>query len=135
MFASAKYRFTILTVRDVPHTLVMSTPWHIKARKLAKDRGLSYQEMADRLGVSKAAVGHWMSGRHDPSLPRLQEIATMLETSLSDLVAEDDRFMRNEDEVRAVKSIREMPEDYRAQALAMLEAFRLSIPSGREDKH
>jgi hypothetical protein len=30
----------------------MSTPWHIKARRLAKSKDLTYQAMADALGVS-----------------------------------------------------------------------------------
>lgn len=115
------------------HTLSMSTPWYIKARRRAKDLGLSYQAMADRLGVKKATVGHWMTGRHYPSLTRLEEIAAMLETSQADLISEDENFVHTEEELNAVREIREMPAEYRAQAVAMLRAFRASFKNPDDD--
>jgi transcriptional regulator with XRE-family HTH domain len=106
----------------------MSEPWYIKARRLAKDMDLSYQSMADALGVQKSTVGHWMTGRHFPSLARLEKIAAMLNTSVPDLVADDDRFARDELESNLLHEIRETPAEYRAQALAMLRAYRASLP-------
>lgn len=107
---------------------VMRTPWYIKARQHAKALGLSYQAMADRLGVSKPTVGHWMTGRHYPPLPKLREIAQMLETSVADLVAEDERVAVTDTEWAAIRAIREMPAEYRPQAVAMVRAFLASLP-------
>ena len=105
----------------------MSTPWHIKAKRLAKSKDLTYQAMADALGVNKSAVGHWMTGRHFPSLQRLEKIATMLVTSVPDLIADDDRFAATDLELALLNEIRETPAEYRAQALAMLRAYRASL--------
>ncbi|MEA3641860.1 MAG: helix-turn-helix transcriptional regulator [Lamprobacter sp.] len=110
-----------------------NVPWYIKARRRATELDLSYQAMADRLGVKKPTVGHWMIGRHYPSLPMLEKIAAMLETSSAELISEDSHFIRNEIEMDAVKVLRETPAEYQAQAVAMLRAFKNSIPSATDD--
>jgi transcriptional regulator with XRE-family HTH domain len=110
-----------------------NVPWYIKARRRATDLDLSYQAMADRLDVKKSRVGHWMTGRHYPSLQMLGEIAAMLETSVAELISEDSYYIRNEIEMDAVRVLRETPAEYQAQAVAMLRAFNASLPTPSKD--
>ena len=57
---------------------------HLRA---ARERlGLRQAELAAELGVSQATVSHWETGRSEPSLGRLLELAEVLETSLDALV-------------------------------------------------
>lgn len=133
MAASNISRFPIRSAPTPRHTLTMSTPWYIVARRRAKELGLSYQAMADRLDVRKPTVGHWMTGRHNPSLSRLGEIAEMLELSVSELVADDERFVRDDIERDVLRAVRELPAEYRVQALAMLKAYRAAIPPNPDD--
>jgi len=124
------YSFPRRRALRIAHTQTMSTinvPWYIKARRRAKDLDLSYQAMADRLDVTKSRVGHWMIGRHYPSLRMLGEIAAMLETSVSELISEDEYYIRSEIELDAVRIIRETPAEYQGQAVAMLRAFQASL--------
>ena len=130
------YSFSSRRAAAFAHTLDMSkphVPWYIKARRLAKDKGLSYQAMADRLGVNKSRVGHWMTGRHQPSLAMLENIAAMLETTAADLISEDRNYITNPHELAAAEEVREMPEEYRAQAVAMLKAFKASLQPPPQD--
>jgi transcriptional regulator with XRE-family HTH domain len=130
------YSFPSRRADAITHTLSMSKPhvsWYIKARRLAMDKDLSYQAMADRLGVNKSRVGHWMTGRHQPSLAMLEKIAAMLETTAADLISEDRNYITNPHELDAAETIREMPEEYRAQAVAMLKAFKASLQPPQED--
>lgn len=57
----------------------------------------------------------------------------MLETSQADLISEDENFVHTEEELNAVREIREMPAEYRAQAVAMLRAFRASFKNPDDD--
>lgn len=51
-----------------------------------KVRGLTHQEVADRMGVSRQAVQKWASGYQAPSYDNLQKLAEALSCSISELV-------------------------------------------------
>lgn len=54
--------------------------------KYRKQKGLSQEELAYRLGVSRQSVSKWESGQSTPELERLIEIADLFEISLDELV-------------------------------------------------
>lgn len=53
----------------------MKTKWNDLAKSLMRDKGLTYEDLAEHFSVSKGAVGHWMTGKREPSL---QDIAGIL---------------------------------------------------------
>ncbi|MFQ8705813.1 MAG: helix-turn-helix domain-containing protein [Thomasclavelia sp.] len=55
-----------------------------------KQKGLSQEELAYQLGVSRQSVSKWESGQSIPELERLIEIANLFNISLDTLVGRDD---------------------------------------------
>ncbi|MGM9619519.1 MAG: helix-turn-helix domain-containing protein [Oscillospiraceae bacterium] len=53
--------------------------------RLRKSRGLSQEELAERVGVSRQAVSKWETEEAMPDLPKLLALAEALETSLDAL--------------------------------------------------
>ena len=51
-------------------------------RKLRKDAGFTQEQLADALGVSVSAVHKWESGKANPELEMLVDIAEFFETSV-----------------------------------------------------
>ena len=54
--------------------------------ELRKSRGLSQEELAEKLGVSRQAVSKWETGRGFPDIGCLEDIAGVLEVSVSELL-------------------------------------------------
>ena len=57
--------------------------WINRAKQRMKELKLTHQEVADHLGVVRASVTHYLSGRREPSLNQLIEWATLLKTTPS----------------------------------------------------
>ncbi|EOE4935511.1 helix-turn-helix transcriptional regulator [Enterococcus faecium] len=49
--------------------------------ELRKQQNLTQQELANLLNVSKQTVGSWERGRTEPSIPMINELANILNTS------------------------------------------------------
>ena len=54
--------------------------------ELRKQKGLSQEELADRLGVSRQAISKWERGEASPDTDNLIELAKIYEISLDELV-------------------------------------------------
>lgn len=59
---------------------------NIQRERLAK--GLTQDQLADRLGTSRRMVGKYETGKTKPSLPKLEAIAEALQIPLSRLYQE-----------------------------------------------
>lgn len=57
--------------------------------RLRKQKGLSQEELAFQLGVSRQSISKYESGQSVPELERLIEIADLFEVSLDELVGRD----------------------------------------------
>lgn len=57
-----------------------------KIQKLRKSAGITQEEFADRLGISRTHIGHIEQGRKKPSLELLQKIAKYLKVTVSELI-------------------------------------------------
>lgn len=57
-----------------------------RLQALRKQQGLSQEALADRLGVSRQAIGKWESGGALPSIDNLLELAAILETTVDYLL-------------------------------------------------
>ena len=61
--------------------------FHEKLQELRKKRGLTQEELAESLYVSRTAVSKWESGRGYPSIDSLKEISKYFSVSIDDLLS------------------------------------------------
>jgi len=54
-----------------------------KIQKKRNERGLTQEELADKVNVSHAYIGYIEQGRNTPSLEVIEKIARVLKTSIS----------------------------------------------------
>ena len=57
-------------------------------RNLMFEKGMSSAHLADKLEVVRMSVYNWRTGRADPSLRRLFEISSVLDTNITNLLKE-----------------------------------------------
>ena len=58
-----------------------------KLQELRKNRGLTQEELAEALFVSRTAISKWESGRGYPSIDSLKEISSYFSVSIDDLLS------------------------------------------------
>jgi len=63
--------------------------FHEKLQKLRKAKGMTQEELAEILYVSRTAISKWESGRGYPSLDSLKEISKFFTISIDDLLSCD----------------------------------------------
>ena len=63
--------------------------FHEKLQELRKSRGLTQEELAEDLYVSRTAVSKWESGRGYPSIDSLKEISKYFSVTIDDLLSGD----------------------------------------------
>ena len=69
-----------------------------KLIQLRRAKGMSQEELAERLGVSRQAVSRWEQGSSFPDLPNLQRLVAVFEVSADYLIgdARQDRVFKPE---------------------------------------
>lgn len=63
--------------------------FHEKLQELRKNRGMTQEELAEVLYVSRTAVSKWESGRGYPSIDSLKSIASFFSVTIDDLLSGD----------------------------------------------
>ena len=63
--------------------------FHEKLQELRKARGLTQEELAEALYVSRAAVSKWESGRGYPNIDSLKEISSFFDVSIDELLSSE----------------------------------------------
>lgn len=61
--------------------------FHEKLQELRKDKGLTQEELAESLYVSRTAISKWESGRGYPSIDSLKEISKYFDISIDELLS------------------------------------------------
>ena len=61
--------------------------FHEKLQELRKKRGLTQEELAEALYVSRTAISKWESGRGYPSIDSLKEISNYYSVTIDDLLS------------------------------------------------
>ena len=61
-----------------------------KLKALRTERGLTQEQLAARLYVSRTAVSKWETGGGSPNLDSLQAVARLFDVSVDDLLSTDD---------------------------------------------
>jgi len=58
-----------------------------KLKQLRLERGLSQQQIADKLGISNQAYSRWETGKFSPNLQSLEKIAKTLNVPIEELLS------------------------------------------------
>ena len=74
-----------------------------KLQELRKQKGLTQEELAQTLFVSRAAVSKWESGRGYPNIDSLKAIAKYFAVSIDDLLSGDELLTIAEENSKAQK--------------------------------
>ncbi len=76
--------------------------FHEKLQELRKNRGLTQEELAAALYVSRTAISKWESGRGYPSIDSLKELSRFFSVSIDDLLSSEELLdaAREESEAR-----------------------------------
>ncbi|WP_163834715.1 helix-turn-helix domain-containing protein [Spartinivicinus ruber] len=105
--------------------------------------GFSQQEVADKLGVTKSAVGAWEQGRNDPSKLVMKELANILDTPLEWLESDETYitddwietgFEKNsefKDRLKVVRKFRKLTQKELAEQLHITPAAVAAWETGR----
>ena len=75
-----------------------------KLKALRTERGLTQEQLAARLYVSRTAVSKWETGGGSPNLDSLQAVARLFDVSVDDLLSTDDLIVLARDERRSTAS-------------------------------
>ena len=63
--------------------------FHEKLQELRKNRGLTQEELAEELYVSRTAISKWESGRGYPSIDSLKEISNYFSVTIDELLSSE----------------------------------------------
>ena len=63
--------------------------FHEKLQELRKGRGLTQEELAEALYVSRTAISKWETGRGYPSIDSLKEISSYFSVTIDELLSSD----------------------------------------------
>ncbi len=72
-----------------------------KLQELRKSRGLTQEELAEALFVSRTAVSKWESGRGYPNLDSLKQISRFFAVSIDELICSEEIISAAEEEKKA----------------------------------
>ena len=78
--------------------------FHEKLQELRKRRGLTQEELAQRLYVSRTAISKWESGRGFPNIESLKGISEYFAVSLDDLLSGEEMLTIAAEDNRAKES-------------------------------
>ena len=76
----------------------MEVEFSQKLQQLRKQKGLTQEELAGRLYVSRTAVSKWESGRGLPSIDSLKAISKVLGVTIDELLSGDEIIQAAEDD-------------------------------------
>src|SRR5690625_3923756 len=67
-----------------------------KLKKARKEAGLTQEELAERMNVSRSAVAKWETDKGMPDIENLRLISSMIDVSIDYLLEEGERITFNE---------------------------------------
>lgn len=89
----------------------------VRIRQARSKVGMSIRDLAARLGVSHAAVGHWETGTHRPSITTLLSVAEITGADIGWLISG----------VTPLKVVRELSEDEKERVGGGFRGFELLV--------
>ena len=96
-----------------------------KLRELRKNRGLTQEELAQALFVSRTAISKWESGRGYPGIDSLKEISRFFAVTIDELICTQEIITAAEEEKQAYAG---RTVCFLSNALDLLTAVLLFLP-------
>jgi transcriptional regulator with XRE-family HTH domain len=96
-----------------------------------KQRGLTQQALADRVGVHVTQVRRYEAGTSAPTLDVLRNVATSLNVTIDSLVFEERERDPDEDLLLAFEATRHLDTDEREMVKSLIEAVVLKHEARR----
>lgn len=106
-------------------------PFAQRLLALRKDRGLSQQALADRVGLHVTLVRRYEAGKTQPSIDALRRIALALSVSADVLLFDDDERAPSDDLRLHLEAIEHMPPEQQHIIREVLDALVLRQQVGR----
>ena len=83
----------------------------LRIRELAKERGITMAEIADRIGINPVNLSSSING--NPTLNRLQEVADVLQVDITELFEKENKsevygYLEVNGEVRKITSVQDL---------------------------
>lgn len=100
--------------------------WYDRAKRLMKKRKISMEEMGKHLGLSQGAMSMKLSGKRDSSLDDVNNIAKILDISISELVEGSGEFIITNDEKMYLELFRSMSEVEKQVFFKMIRGMKES---------
>ena len=99
--------------------------FHEKLQELRKSRGMTQEELAQALFVSRTAISKWESGRGYPSIDSLKELSRVFSVTIDELIASEEVVSAAKEDQRAAAG---RYVAFLCNALDMLAAILLFLP-------
>lgn len=68
------YYIGLLVAGNTARNVAPMKKWNLLAKARMKDLGVTQEQLAERLHVTQGAVAHWLGGRREPGLNRINQI-------------------------------------------------------------
>ena len=72
--------------------------FHEKLQELRKTKGITQEELAQSLYVSRTAISKWESGRGYPSIDSLKEISRFFSVTIDELICPEEIMVAAKDD-------------------------------------
>ena len=96
-----------------------------KLQELRKSKGLTQEELAEKLFVSRTAISKWESGRGYPSIDSLKEISRFFSVTIDELICPEEILSAAEEEKHALAG---RTLSFISNTLDLLTALLLFLP-------
>lgn len=82
-------------------------------RKLRKENGLSQEQLADSLNISRQAISKWESGKAYPDIENLIQLRSIFKVTLDDLIINETlgKVKEVENDTKVIESLNDNYED------------------------
>ena len=110
----------------------------LKIRELRKAKGLTQQQLAEKVGVLNVSISNYERGAQMPDLLTTTKIAEALDVSVDTLLGtestENDFTPHTKESMLLVKGVDKMPEEDRKQVLNVVKAAFYKFSDYFEEK-